>query len=40
MDSIPDLILSNINYENMWYDLQHDFVEIEADATTYFFINH
>jgi antirestriction protein len=39
LDSIPDVITSNINYENMWYDLQHDFVEIEADQTTYFFIN-
>ena len=40
LDSIPDVITSNINYDNMWYDLQHDFVEIEADRTTYFFINH
>ena len=37
LDSIPDLITSNIDYENMWYDLQHDFVEIEADGKTYFF---
>ena len=37
LDSIPDLIVSNIDYENMWYDLQLDFVEIEADGKTYFF---
>ena len=37
LDSIPDLIVSNIDYENMWYDLQHDFVEIEANGKTYFF---
>ena len=37
LDSIPDIITSNINYENVWYDLQHDYVEIEADRTTYIF---
>ena len=37
LDSIPDIIRSNIDYENVWYDLQHDFVEIEADRSTYFF---
>ena len=37
LNSIPDLITSNIDYENVWYDLQHDFVEIEADGKTYFF---
>ena len=37
LDSIPDIIRSNIDYENVWYDLQHDFVEIEADGKTYFF---
>tara|TARA_R100000426_G_scaffold27337_1_gene22990 strand:+ start:192 stop:752 length:561 start_codon:yes stop_codon:yes gene_type:complete len=37
LDSLPDIITSNIDYENVWYDLQHDFVEIEADRKTYFF---
>ena len=37
LDSIPYIISSNIDYENVWYDLQHDFVEIEADGKTYFF---
>ena len=37
LDSIPDIIRSNINYENVWYDLQHDYVEIEADSSTYIF---
>ena len=37
LDSIPDIITSNIDYENVWYDLQHDYVEIEADKTTYIF---
>ena len=37
LDSIPDLIVSNIDYSNVWYDLQHDFVEVEADRTAYFF---
>ena len=27
LDSIPDIITSNIDYENVWYDLQHDYVE-------------
>ena len=37
LDSLPDYIRSNIDYSNVWYDLQHDFVEIEADRSTYFF---
>ena len=37
LDSIPDIIKSNIDYENVWYDLQHDYVEIEADRSTYIF---
>ena len=37
LDSIPDIIRSNINYENVWYDLQHDYVEVEADKSTYIF---
>ena len=37
LDSIPDIIISNIDYENVWYDLQHDYVEIEADKSTYIF---
>ena len=37
LDSIPDIIISNIDYENVWYDLQHDYVEIEADGSTYIF---
>jgi len=37
LDSIPDLIVSNIDYSNVWYDLQHDFAEIEADKTMYIF---
>ena len=37
LDSIPDIITSNIDYENVWYDLQHDYVEIEADGNTYIF---
>ena len=37
LDSIPDIITSNIDYENVWYDLQHDYVEIEADKSTYIF---
>ena len=37
LDSIPDFIVSNIDYSNVWYDLQHDFVEVEADRTAYFF---
>ena len=37
LDSLPSLITCNIDYENVWYDLQHDFVEIEADGKTHFF---
>jgi len=37
LDSIPDIIRSNIDYENVWYDLQHNYVEIEADRSTYIF---
>ena len=37
LDSIPDIITSNIDYENVWYDLQHDYVEIEANRSTYIF---
>tara|TARA_Y100000401_G_scaffold89194_1_gene74706 strand:+ start:104 stop:673 length:570 start_codon:yes stop_codon:yes gene_type:complete len=37
LDSLPDFIRYNIDYSNVWYDLQHDFVEIEADRSTYFF---
>ena len=37
LDSLPDYIRSNIDYSNVWYDL--DFVEIEADKSTYFFTN-
>ena len=37
LDSLPSFISSNIDYSNVWYDLQHDFVEIEADRSTYFF---
>ena len=37
LDSIPDIIRSNIDYENVWYDLQHDYVEIEANKSTYIF---
>ena len=37
LDSLPDYIRSNIDYSNVWYDLQHDFVEIAADRSTYFF---
>ena len=37
LDSIPDVIVSNIDYSNVWYDLQDDFVEVEADRTAYFF---
>ena len=37
LDSIPDIIRSNIDYENVWYDLQHDYVEVEADKSTYIF---
>ena len=37
LDSIPDVIVSNIDYSNVWYDLQHDFVEVEADRTAHFF---
>ena len=37
LDSIPDIITSNIDYDNVWYDLQHDYVEIEADKSTYIF---
>jgi len=37
LDSIPDIIKSNIDYENVWYDLQHDYVEVEADSSTYIF---
>jgi len=37
LDSIPDIIISNIDYENVWYDLQHDYVEIEANKSTYIF---
>ena len=25
------------DYENVWYDLQHDFVENEANRSTYFY---
>ena len=35
LDSIPYIISSNIDYSNVWYDL--DLVEIEADRSTYFF---
>ena len=37
LDSLPDYIRSNIDYSNVWYDLQHEFVEIDADRSTYFF---
>ena len=37
LDSIPDLIVSNIDYDNVWYDLRSDFEEIEANGSTYFF---
>ena len=37
LNSIPDIIKSNIDYENVWYDLQHDYVEVEADKSTYIF---
>ena len=37
LDSIPYLIVSNIDYENVWYDLSSDFEEIEANGSTYFF---
>ena len=37
LDSIPDIITSNIDYENVWYDIQHDYVEIEANNSTYIF---
>ena len=37
LDSIPDIIISNIDYENVWCDLQHDYVEIEANKSTYIF---
>ena len=37
LDSIPDIITSNIDYDNVWYDLQHDYVEIEANKSTYIF---
>ena len=38
LDSLPDYLRSNIDYSNVWYDL--DFVEIEADRSTYFFSNN
>ena len=38
LDSLPDYLRSNIDYSNVWYDL--DFVEIEANKSTYFFTNH
>ena len=37
LDSIPEIIRYNIDYSNVWYDL--DLVEIEADRSTYFFWN-
>ena len=37
LDSIPWIIRSNIDYSNVWYDLQDDFIEIEADRSNYFF---
>ena len=37
LDSIPDLIRSNIDYSNVWYDLKDDFADIEADKTMYIF---
>tara|TARA_R100001440_G_scaffold14295_1_gene24365 strand:- start:390 stop:950 length:561 start_codon:yes stop_codon:yes gene_type:complete len=37
LDSIPWIIRSNIDYSNIWYDLQDDFIEIEADRSNYFF---
>ena len=37
LDSIPEIIRDNIDYSNVWYDLQHDYVEIEANRSTYFF---
>ena len=37
LDSIPDIIKSNIDYENVWYDLRHDYVEVEADRSSYIF---
>ena len=37
LDSIPEIIRDNIDYSNIWYDLQHDYVEIEADKSTYIF---
>ena len=37
LDSIPWIIRSNIDYSNVWYDLQDDFIEIEADRANYFF---
>lgn len=37
LDSIPEVIRYNIDYSNVWYDL--DLVEIEADRSTYFFWN-
>ena len=38
LDSLPDYLRSNIDYSNVWYDL--DFVEIEADRSNYFFSNN
>ena len=38
LDNVPDLIRFNIDYEELYHDL--DFTEIEADRTTYFFTNH
>lgn len=37
LDSIPWIIRSNIDYSNVWYDLQDDYIEIEADRSNYFF---
>jgi len=37
LDSIPWIIRSNIDYSNIWYDLQDDFIEIEANRSNYFF---
>ena len=38
LDDIPDLIKYNIDYENVYHEL--DFIEIEADKTTYYFRNY
>ena len=37
LEEIELLFETNIDYSNIWYDLQDDYIEIEADRSNYFF---